>query len=150
MATLVVNDGTSNSPTAKAVVKVLPATLVVPLTLSTKPSAFRRTRSASLTRTPILDAVYPEVSDMGQRGDEFTLSGMFLKSTQDTDIAFMEELMLSGALVEFAYQDVNFDGVADEKVFVGRMVSFDYNRQGGNVDRTPYTAVFVREAGLGA
>ena len=150
MATLVVNDGTSDSPTAKAVVKVLPATLVVPLTLSTKPSSFRRTRSASLTRTPILDAVYPEVSDMGQRGDEFTLSGMFLKGTQDTDIAFMEELMLSGSLVEFAYQDVNYDGVADEKVFVGRMVSFDYNRQGGNVDRTPYTAVFVREAGLGA
>ena len=150
MATLVVNDGTSNSPTAKAVVKVLPATLIVPLTLSTKPSAFRRTRSASLTRTPILDAVYPEVSDMGQRGDEFTLTGMFLKSTQDSDIAFMEELLLSGSLVEFAYQDVNFDGVADEKVFVGRMVSFDYNRQGGNVDRTPYTAVFVREAGLGA
>jgi len=150
MATLVVNDGTSNSPTAKAVVKVLPATLVVPLTLSTKPSSFRRTRSASLTRTPILDAVYPEVSDMGQRGDEFTLSGMFLKSTQDTDVAFMEELLFSGALVEFAYQDVNYDGVADSKVFTGRMVSFDYNRQGGNVDRTPYTAVFVREAGLGA
>jgi hypothetical protein len=150
MATLVVNDGTSDSPTAKTVVKVLPATLVVPLTLSTTPSSFRRTRSASLTRTPILDAVYPEVSDMGQRGDEFTLSGMFLKGTQDSDIAFMEELMLSGSLVEFAYQDVNYDGVADEKVFVGRMVSFDYNRQGGNVDRTPYTAVFVREAGLGA
>jgi len=150
MATLVVNDGTSDSPTAKAVVKVLPATLVVPLTLSTKPSSFRRTRSATLTRTPILDAVYPEVSDMGQRGDEFTLSGMFLKGTQDTDIAFMEELLFSGSLVEFAYQDVNYDGVADSKVFTGRMVSFDYNREGGNVDRTPYTAVFVREAGLGA
>jgi hypothetical protein len=97
-----------------------------------------------------LDAVYPEVSDMGQRGDEFTLSGMFLKGTQDTDIAFMEELLFSGSLVEFAYQDVNYDGVADSKVFTGRMVSFDYNREGGNVDRTPYTAVFVREAGLGA
>ncbi|MCH9836519.1 PKD domain-containing protein [bacterium] len=150
MATLVVNDGTSNSPTAKAVVKVLPATLVVPLTLSTTPSSFRRTRTASLTRTPILDAVYPEVSDMGQRGDEFTLSGMFLKSTQDTDIAFMEELLFSGSLVEFAYQDVNYDGVTDSKIFTGRMVSFDYNREGGNTDRTPYTAVFVREAGLGA
>ena len=151
MATLIVTDnlGTS-SPTAKSVVKVLPATLVVPLNLSTKPSSFRRTRSASLTRTPILDAVYPEVTDMGQRGDEFTLSGMFLQGTQDTDIAFMEELLLSGALVQFQYQDVNYEGVADAKEFTGRMVSFDYNRQGGNVDRTPYTAVFVREAGLGA
>jgi len=151
MATLIVTDnlGTS-SPTSKSVVKVLPATLVVPLNLSTKPSSFRRTRSASLTRTPILDAVYPEVTDMGQRGDEFTLSGMFLQSTQDTDIAFMEELLLSGALVQFQYQDVNYEGVADTKDFTGRMVSFDYNRQGGNVDRTPYSAVFVREAGLGA
>lgn len=151
MATLIVTDNLATaSPTAKAVVKVLPATLVVPLNLSTKPSSFRRTRSASLTRTPILDAVYPEVTDMGQRGDEFTLSGMFLVGTQDTDIAFMEELLLSGALVQFQYQDVNYEGVADAKNFTGRMVSFDYNRQGGNVDRTPYTAVFVREAGLGA
>ena len=57
--------------------------------------------------------------------------------------------MLSGALMEFAYQDVNFDGVTDEGVH-GPHGLVDYNRQGGNVDRTPYTAVFVREAGLGA
>ena len=150
MATLTVNDGTSDSPTAKAVVKVLPATLVVPLTLSTKPSAFRRNRTSALSATPILDAVYPEVTDTGQRSDTFTLTGMFLKETMASDLAFMEELLLSGALVEFEYQAVNFEGVADSKVFVGRMTSFDYDRQGGQRDRTPYTATFIREAGLGA
>ena len=150
MATLIVTDTQGTvSPASKAVVKVLPATLVVPLNLSTKPSKFSRTRSANLTSTPILDAVYPEVSDMGTRGDQFTLSGMFLKATQDTDIAFMEELLLSGALVEFEYQEVNYVGVADSKTFTGRMTSFDYNRQGGTVDSTPYSATFIREAGLG-
>ena len=150
MTTLTVSDGVSTSPVAKAVVKVLPATLVVPLTLSTMPSSFRRSRTSRMTRTPVLDAVYPEITDTGQRGDEFTLTGMFLKETQDTDIAFMEELMLSGALVEFEYQAVNFIGTADSKTFTGRLISFDYNRQGGEVDRTPYTATLVREAGLGA
>ena len=151
MATLIVTDSTgTQSPYAKAVVKVLPATLVVPLTLSTKPSSFTRTRTASISQTPILDAIYPEMTDMGNRGDEFMLTGMFLKETQETDIAFMEELLLSGALVEFEYQEVNYTGVADSKTFTGRMVSFDYNRQGGSLDTTPYTATFVREAGLGA
>lgn len=151
MATLIVTDSTGTvSPYAKAVVKILPATLVVPLTLSTKPSSFSRTRTASISQTPILDAIYPEMTDMGNRGDEFMLTGMFLKETQETDIAFMEELLLSGALVEFEYQEVNYTGVADSKTFTGRMVSFDYNRQGGSIDKTPYTASFVREAGLGA
>ena len=90
------------------------------------------------------------MTDMGNRGDEFMLTGMFLKETQETDIAFMEELLLSGALVEFEYQEVNYTGVADSKTFTGRMVSFDYNRQGGSIDTTPYKASFVREAGLGA
>jgi hypothetical protein len=151
MATLVVTDSVStDSPSSKAVIKVLPATLVVPLTLSTKPSGFSRSRRANLSRTPILDAVYPEVTDTGQRNDEFTMNGMFLKATMDNDIAFMEELLLSGALVEFEWQEVNYSGVADSKTFVGRLVSFDYNRTGGETDRTPYTATFIREAGLGA
>ena len=150
MATLIVTDSLGTvSPSSKAVVKVLPATLVVPLTLSTKPTSFTRTRSANLASTPILDAVYPEVSDMGTRGDVFSLSGMFLQATQETDIAFMEELLLSGALVEFEYRSVNFVGTPDSKTFTGRMTSFDYNRQGGSNDRTPYSATFIREAGLG-
>jgi len=151
LATLVVVDsnGTS-SATAKVVVKVLPATLIIPLTLNTKPSSFSRRRVANFTQTPVLDAVYPEVTDRGQRVDEFEMQGIFLKETENTDIEFMEELLQSGALVEFEYEAVNFSGQATNKTFVGRMVSFNYQRQGGNVGQTPYTAVFVREAGLGA
>jgi len=151
LATLVIVDsnGTS-SATAKVVVKVLPATLIIPLTLNTKPSSFNRRRVANFTQTSVLDAVYPEVTDRGQRVDEFEMQGMFLKTTENTDIEFMEELLQSGALVEFEYEAVNFSGQATNKTFVGRMISFNYQRQGGNVGQTPYTAVFVREAGLGA
>jgi hypothetical protein len=131
-------------------VKVLPATLIIPLTLNTKPSSFNRRRVANFTQTSVLDAVYPEVTDRGQRVDEFEMQGMFLKTTENTDIEFMEELLQSGALVEFEYEAVNFSGQATNKTFVGRMISFNYQRQGGNVGQTPYTAVFVREAGLGA
>ena len=136
--------------TAKAIVKVLPATLIVPLTLNTMPTAFQRVRGANLTQTTVLDAVYPEVSDTGQRNDEFTLTGQFLRDTADADILFMEELLASGALVEFEYQAVNYIGTPDSKTFVGRMVSFDYSREGGQHGQTPYSASFIREAGLGA
>ena len=149
-ATLTVTDSNgTTSATAKVIVKVLPATLVVPLTLNTRPSAFSRRRTANLTQTPVLDAIYPEVTDSGQRGDEFELSGMFLKATENTDIEFMEELLHSGALVEFEWEAVNYSGTETGKTFVGRMISFDYERTGGNTGQTPYTAVFVREAGLG-
>ena len=151
MATLIVTDSLGTvSPVSKAVVKVLPATLVVPLVLNTRPSSFSRTRSANLSQTPVLDAIYPEVNDTGQRGDTFQLQGAFFHETQNQDIEFMEELLLSGALVEFDWQEVNYVGTADTKTFVGRLVSFDYNRAGGQTDMTPYTATFVREAGLGA
>lgn len=142
-------DGTTSN-VGKAVVKVLPATLVIPLTLNTAPSGFSRNRAASLTQTNVLDAVYPEVSDTGQRNDEFTLTGQFLRDTADVDILFMEELLASGALVEFEWQVVNFTGIPDSKTFVGRMVSFDYSREGGQHGQTPYSASFIREAGLGA
>lgn len=151
MATLIVTDSLGTvSPVSKAVVKVLPATLIVPLVLNTRPSSFSRTRSANLSQTPVLDAIYPEVNDTGQRGDTFQLQGAFFHETQNQDIEFMEELLLSGALVEFDWQEVNYVGTADTKTFVGRLVSFDYNRAGGQTDMTPYTATFVREAGLGA
>ena len=142
-------DGTTSN-TAKAVIKVLPATLVIPLTLNTAPSGFSRTRAANLTQTTVLDAVYPEISDTGQRNDEFSLTGQFLRDTADADIMFMEELLASGALVEFEWQSVNYTGTPDSKTFVGRMVSFDYQREGGQHGQTPYTASFIREAGLGA
>lgn len=150
-ATLVVQDSDgSNSQTASAVIKVLPATLVVPLTLNTKPRAFTRTKSANLTQTTVLDSIYPEITDMGQRTDEFVLTGSFLKATANADIEFMEELHLSGALVEIIWEEVNFIGTPTGKTFVGRMTSFDYQREGGRHGETPYNATFVREAGLGA
>ena len=46
----------------------------------------------------------------------------------------MEELLLSGALVEFEYQEVNYTGVADSKTFVGRMVSFTTIERGVMTD----------------
>ena len=145
----VVDSDSTTSSTVSTVVKVLPATLVVPLTLNTKPRAFSRTRSASLSQTPVLDAIYPEVTDMGQRTDEFVLSGSFLKDTANADIAMMEELHISGALVEIVYEEVNFQGTPTGKTFVGRMTSFDYQREGGKHGETPYNATFIREAGLG-
>ena len=114
------------------------------------PSGFNRIRVASLTQTSVLDAVYPEVTDSGQRNDEFTLTGKFLRDTADADILFMEELLASGALVEFEWQSVNYQGTPDSKTFVGRMLSFDYSREGGDHGQTPYSASFNREAGLGA
>ena len=150
-ATLLVVDSAGNtSPVASCVIKVLPATTIVPLRLQTQPTSFSRTRRANLSQTAVLDSIYPEISDTGQRADEFTLRGIFYQGTQDRDIQYMEELLLSGSLVEIEWQDVNFDGVPDSKTFIGRIVSFDYNRQGGAIDRTPYTATFIRESGLGA
>ncbi len=150
-ATLVVTDSNTNtSQTGSVVIKVLPATLVIPLTLNTKPSGFSRRRSSTLSVSPILDAIYPEISDTGSRSDEFILTGQFLENTANPDIAFMEELLQSGALVEFEYEAVNFAGTPTGKTFVGRMTSFDYQRQGGQHGQTPYSATFIREAGLGA
>lgn len=150
-ATLLVVDSAGNSsPISSCVVKVLPATTIVPLRLQTQPTSFSRTRRANLSQTAVLDSIYPEISDTGQRADEFTLRGIFYQGTQDRDIQYMEELLLSGSLVEIEWQDVNYDGVPDSKTFIGRIVSFDYNRQGGEIDRTPYTATFIRESGLGA
>lgn len=150
-ATLVVvdNDGAS-SQTAIAIIKVLPATLVIPLVFNTKPRAFQRNRSADFGQTPVLDAVYPELTDTGQRHDEFTLSGSFLTSTANADIEFCEELLISGSLVEFMWEDVDYDGIATGKSFVGRITAFDYNREGGKHGETPYSMTIVREAGLGA
>jgi hypothetical protein len=152
MATVTATDNASpanTSTTAKCVVKILPATLVIPLTLNTKPTKFERRRRAEFKSTPVLDAVYPEMSDLGQRSDEFKMEGLFLKSTANSDIDFMDELLISGALVEFEWESVNFIGTPTGKKFVGRLTSFDYAREGGRHGETPYTATLVREAGLG-
>ncbi len=150
-ATLLVVDSAGNSsPISSCVVKVLPATTIVPLRLQTQPTSFSRTRRANLSQTAVLDSASDGYKGQGQRADEFTLRGIFYQGTQDRDIQYMEELLLSGSLVEIEWQDVNYDGVPDSKTFIGRIISFDYNRQGGEIDRTPYTATFIRESGLGA
>ena len=149
-ATMTVEDGTGNtSNTASAIIKVLPANLVMPLTLNTRPSSFSRNRRADFSRTPVLDSAFPELRDSGRRSDEFQLTGTFLKDTANEDIAYMEELLMLGALVEFEWQSVNYQGVADSKTFVGRMTDFSYKREGGERGQTPYQATFVRESGMG-
>ena len=149
MATMTTTDSLGSvSGVTKALVKVLPATLIVPLTLNTMPSSFTRNRSATFTQSAVLDAVYPELNDSGQRQDEFSMKGMFLKSTANQDIAFMEELLHSGSLVEFEWEAVNYDGVATNKTFVGRILDFNYQREGGQTGQTPWAATLVREAGL--
>jgi len=149
-ATLICTDSDgATSQTASAVIKVLPATLVIPLTFNIRPTAFQRTRAASMNQTAVLDATYPEMTDTGQRSDEMTLSGMFLHATANADIIFVEDLMLAGSLVEFLYEDVDYSGNPSGKTFVGRITSFDYERDGGQQGQTPYTITMVREAGLG-
>ena len=102
-----------------------------------------------MNQTQVLDATYPELTDTGQRTDEMQLTGMFLHSTANADIAFVEECMLAGSLVEFLYEDVDYDGVASGKSFVGRITAFDYDREGALDGQTPYSITLVREAGLG-
>lgn len=149
-ATLVCTDADgATSQTASAVIKVLPATLVIPLVFNVKPAAFARTRGATMNQTQVLDATYPELTDTGQRTDEMQLTGMFLHSTANADIAFVEECMLAGSLVEFLYEDVDYDGVPSGKSFVGRITAFDYDREGALDGQTPYSITLVREAGLG-
>lgn len=148
--TMTVQDAGSNtSNIASAIIKVLPANLVMPLTLNTRPSSFQRSRKASFSQTPVLDAAFPELRDSGSRNDEFQLKGAFLKSTAELDISYMEELLMLGSLIEFEWQSVNYQGVADSKTFVGRMTDFQYGRDSDSRGQTPYTATFIREASMG-
>ncbi len=150
MATVTCQDATStNSNTARAVIKVLPARHTVPLVLNTNPSSFTRMRSADYSVTQVLDSDYPEISDTGQRNDEFNMQGIFLHATAELDIDFMEDLLATGHLVEFEWMSVNYSGTPDSRTFVGRVTSFSYNREGGAVGQTPWSATLVREAGVG-
>ena len=113
--------------------------------LNTKPNSFKRTERASMSSTTTLDGTYPEVRDLGQRNDDFTLSGTFLKATADADITTMEGYMSNGTLVTIKWQTVDYSGNASVKTFVGRMTSFDYQREGGKHGETPWSARFRRE-----
>jgi hypothetical protein len=150
MVTMTCEDSSgSNSNTSQAIIKVLPARLTVPLILNTMPNSFTRTRSAAFTVTSILDADYPEMTDSGQRSDDFVLNGAFLTTTSEADIDFMEDLLSMGHLVEFEWQAVNYQGTPDSRTFIGRVTSFTYSRAGGEHGQTPWSATLMREAGVG-
>ena len=150
MASVTCEDSSSvTSNTAQAIIKVLPARITVPLILNTMPSSFSRSRSADYTVTQLLDSDYPEVSDSGARSDQFTMQGLFLTTTAEQDIDFMEDLLATGHLVEFEWMAVNYAGTPDSRTFVGRVVSFTYERQGGAHGQTPWSATLIRDAGVG-
>ena len=149
-ATLTCTDNASSANTSTAsscVIKVTAADATTDLmaALNTKPNSFKRTERASMSSTTTLDGTYPEVRDLGQRNDDFTLSGTFLKATADADITTMEGYMSNGTLVTIKWQTVDYSGNASVKTFVGRMTSFDYQREGGKHGETPWSARFRRE-----
>lgn len=149
-ATLTCNDNASSPNTsaiAKAILKVVAADATVDLMniLNTKPHSFKRSRRASLSSTSTLDGTFPEVRDLGQRSDEFDLGGSFLKGTANTDIEQMEAWLAGATLLTIKWQTTAYDGSASVKTFVGRMTSFNYDREGGKHGETPYEATFRKE-----
>lgn len=149
-ATLTVTDNASSpntSTSSTVVVKVLAANTAVDLfaQLNTRPSSFSRKRNATIVSIPTLDGTYPTVTDSGQRDDTFVLTGTFLKGTATTDIETMEGYLTNGTLLEIEWETTDYDGNASVKTFTGRMIDFDYEREGGRHGETPYTAIFVRD-----
>lgn len=150
LATLTVDDNASSvnvSIASKAVIRVLATDSTTDLlaNLNTQPHSFSRTRRASLSATPTLDGTYPEVRDLGQRIDDFSMEGSFLKGTATADIEQMETYLNAGTLLTIKWQQTAYGGGADVKTFVGRMTSFDYDREGGKHGETPWMASFRRE-----
>ena len=146
-ATLQVKDNQSpvnTSSTATVVYKVLPTNVAVDLfaNLNTRPSGFTAKRSANLTSVSVLDSEYPDVTDMGTRDETFTLTGSFLKATATTDILQMETYISAGTLLFIEWETTNWAGQSSVQRFTGRMVDFDYEREGGRHGETPYSATF--------
>jgi hypothetical protein len=138
----------NTSVIAKVVVKVLASsatTIDLLANLNTRPTSFSQSRSANLAAVPTLDGTFPEVTDTGQRNNNFILRGSFLKSTATTDILQMETYLSNGTLLYIEWETTDFDGNASVQRFTGRMISFDYEREGGKYGETPYTANFIRE-----
>ena len=73
------------------------------------------------------------------------MTGTFLKGTATTDIETMEGYLTNGTLLEIEWETTDYDGNASVKNFTGRMIDFDYEREGGRHGETPYTAIFVRD-----
>ena len=110
--------------------------------MNTRPSGFNAQRSANLSSVPLLDSEYPDVTDMGTRDETFTLTGSFLKATATPDILQMETYISAGTLLYIEWETTNFSGASSVQRFTGRMVDFDYEREGGMHGETPYTATF--------
>lgn len=146
--TCVDNASSPNTSVASTiVVKVLPASSTVDLlsVLNTRPSAFTQIHSSQMAEVPTLDGTYPEVTDTGQRSNQFRLEGSFLTTTETADITAMEGYLNNGTLLTIKWQTVDFAGNSSVQTFVGRMTSFNYNRRGGEHGQTPYVAEFRRE-----
>ncbi len=146
-ATLQVKDNQSpvnTSSTSTVVVKVLPTNVAVDLfaNLNTRPSGFTAKRSANITSVSVLDSEYPDVTDMGTRDETFTLTGSFLKATATVDILQMETYISAGTLLFIEWETTNWAGQSSVQRFTGRMVDFDYEREGGRHGETPYSATF--------
>jgi hypothetical protein len=146
-ATLQVKDNQSpvnTSSTSTVVVKVLPANTAIDLfaNLNTRPSGFTAKRSANITAVSVLDSEYPDVTDMGTRDERFTLTGSFLKATATTDILQMETYISDGTLLFIEWETTNWAGQSSVQRFTGRMIDFDYEREGGRHGETPYSATF--------
>ena len=149
-ATLTVKDNASTpntSTTASVVVEILATDTTVDLLaqLNTRPSAFSESNTATFGITPTLDGTYPEVSDTGQRSDEFVLTGSFLKGTATADITTMQGYLTNGTLLMIEWETTDWSGSSSVKRFTGRMTAFDFDREGGRHGETPYSATFIRE-----
>ena len=145
-AQLFCTDSAGNvSATATAILKVLPANTAVDLlgNLNTRPSSFEAQRSANMVSVPVLDSEFPDVTDMGSRDERFVLKGSFLKTTATTDILQMETYLSNGTLLYIEWETTNWAGSSSVQRFTGRMVDFDYEREGGLHGETPYSATFI-------
>ena len=147
-ATLTCKDNQSpvnESSVSTVILKVLPANTPVDLlaNLNTRPTGFKATRNANLSSVAVLDSEYPDITDMGTRDERFTLSGSFLKATATADILQMETYISAGTLLYIEWETTKFGGGASVQRFTGRMVDFDYEREGGNYGQTEYSAQFI-------
>ena len=147
-ATLQVKDNqtpVNTSVTATVILKVLPANTAVDLlgNLNTRPSSFNAQRTSNMVSVPILDSEFPDVTDMGSRNEKFVMGGSFLKATATTDILQMETYLSNGTLLYIEWETTNWAGASSVQRFTGRMIDFDYEREGGAHGETPYKATFI-------
>lgn len=147
-ATLLVKDNqtpVNTSVQASVIVKVLPTNTAVDLlgNLNTRPSSFNAQITSNMVSVPVLDSEFPDVTDMGSRNERFVLGGSFLKATATTDILQMETYLSNGTLLYIEWETTKWGGGSSVQRFTGRMIDFDYEREGGAHGETPYKATFI-------